>query len=230
MKIAYDIQTRRFGIFDFLRKGKKMDKKAVVHNTLESLLEGGLEFNDVVSFFDLARCKPSQMFEKDFICFPVRYNKESNDQTLRKWLDKDELKFVLNVKRYLSQIEKKAPLVKKRGELIYDADVAKEEHSVPDEDIKSAGYKQVYELNGMLCLVGWNGKEYVFVSEDDVTKWITTDLSFPQSTILELIDIPMLDVHFKSFPKEREKWLEEQLSEYNKIRASRGLPETDFPK
>lgn len=82
----------------------------------------------------------------------------------------------------------------------------------------------------MLCLVGWNGKEYVFVSEDDVTKWITTDLSFPQSTILELIDIPMLDVHFKSFPKEREKWLEEQLSEYNKIRASRGLPETDFPK
>lgn len=230
VKIRYDEATRCFGIFDFLRKGKKLDKEVVVRNTLESLLEGGVDMNDIVSFPALMRSKPADFYEHDFICFPIKYGEESKDQVLKKWLDKDEFKFVSDVKKYLSKIEKKTPLVKKRGELVYDADILKESSNGTSKDVESAGYTQVYELNGMYCLIGRDKKEYVFVAVDDVAKWMTADLSFPKSTILEVIDIPMLNGHYISYPKERKKWLMEQLEAYNKIRASRGLPETEFPQ
>lgn len=229
MKIAFNEETRSFGIIDSIKgifsPSKKMDKKVVVFNALESLVEGGVDFNDIVSFPDLVRCKPADFYEHDFICFPVKYCEESKDHVVRKWLDKDEIKFLSDVRKYLVKIEKKAPLVKKRGTLVYDADILKESQPELSKDIEGAGYNQAYELNGMYCLVGKDKKDYVFISVDDVVKWMTSDLAFPKSTILEVVDIPRLEGRHKSSPQ----WLQEKLDSYNKIREERGLSETEFP-
>ena len=194
MKIAFNEETRLFGIIDSIKgifsPSKKMDKKVVVFNALESLVEGGVDFNDIVSFPDLVRCKPADFYEHDFICFPVKYCEESKDHVVRKWLDKDEIKFLSDVRKYLV-----------------------------------TGYNQAYELNGMYCLVGKDKKDYVFISVDDVVKWMTSDLAFPKSTILEVVDIPRLEGRHKSSPQ----WLQEKLDSYNKIREERGLSETEFP-
>jgi hypothetical protein len=239
MKIAFDDETRTFGIIDSIKKifTPKLDKDMVSANIIDMLIAGGMEYN-IWKIPDLGFLEGHLHGDEAFlICFPIIYSDDSSDQILESYLDKDERKLVSDTRRLLSQMSREysPSKIMSKGTLVYDyEDMKRTAAQTGDKKLKLAiednAYRQAYVYDDYYCcLVEKKGNKHVVVQMGCIIDKMVKNLKFPEASVLEVVEGSSLVTEHLGNRKNRKLFIEGVYEEYNKLRKRRGLPSVPTP-